>query len=437
VSVIKKIFWISLFVKLVLAALLPLTNDEAYYWVWSQYLQLSYYDHPPFVAWLFWLGDYTRWFPGSVRWPGVLFSHAGLAIWLMTLKPFLNEDQRRQWLWLVLLSPLLGGSAIVLTPDLPLMFFYALSAFLFFKWRANPNWKMSLLFGLSMGLGFSSKYMMVLFTLSLLPLLVFSREIRNSVSRTFLWLLLGAVVGACPVWIWNMMNDFASFKFQVAHGLGRRWKPSWTYEYIGAQIALVFPVVLYWALRARRSLPPVFHLWAWVPLLFFMFTTSRGYVEANWPIAAYPAVFALAASQYPLSGRGLSITCWIWGILLSALAVVIIVQPSWSKRLKFREFHQFDRVVEAGAPLQPLFARSYQMASKLHFELRRPVFKLKGMNRRDFFDYLEGSRPMSGIYYLAVEKTDSLPANYTSEGHKIIEKTTVDERYEIWKVESP
>lgn len=422
---------------MILSALLPLTNDESYYWVWSRYLQLSYYDHPPFVAWLFWLGEFTRWFPGSVRWPGVLLSHAGLAIWLYTLKPFLNEDQRQQWLWLMLLSPLVGGSAIVVTPDLPLMFFYAVSSFLFFKWRSTPNWKMSLLFGLSMGLGFSSKYMMVLFTLSLLPLLLISREIRHSVSRTFLWLLLGAVVGACPVWIWNMMNDFVSFKFQVAHGLGRRWKPSWTYEYIGAQIALVFPIVLYWALRARQSLPTVFHLWAWLPLLFFMFTTSRGYVEANWPIAAYPAVFALAASQYPLSKRGLSITCWIWGILLSAMAIVVIAQPSWSKRLKFREFHQFDRIVEVGAPLQPLFARSYQMASKLHFELRRPVFKLKGMNRRDFFDYLEGSRPMSGTYYLAVEKTDSLPANYASEGHKIVQKITVDDRFEIWKVEAP
>ena len=31
---------------------LPLHPDEAYYWVWSQNLQLSYYDHPPMVAYL-------------------------------------------------------------------------------------------------------------------------------------------------------------------------------------------------------------------------------------------------------------------------------------------------------------------------------------------------------------------------------------------------
>ncbi len=437
-SALKKLFWISLFVKLIVSGFLPLTSDEAYYWVWSQHLQLSYYDHPPFVAWLFWLGDQTSWLPGSVRWPGVLLGHAGVALWLIALKSFLNEDQRRLWLWLALLSPLAGGSAIVLTPDLPLMFFYALSTLCFFKWRQSPSWQMSLLFGLSMGLGFSSKYMMVLFALSLIPLIFVSVDVRRAFFRNVHWLVIGAVVGASPVWIWNLQNDFVSFKFQAAHGLGRRWKPSWTYEYILVQIGLIFPVVLYWALQARKSVPLAIHLLAWVPIVFFCFTTSRGYVEANWPIAAYPAIFALAVSQFSLSARGLRITCWIWGVLLSGVAAVIIFEPSWSRALKFREFHQFDAVVEASKPFEPLFARSYQMAAKVHFESRKYVYKLKGMNRKDFYDYLPGSEPPArGVYYLIAEKTDSLPLIYSSVGHKIIEKTAVDEKHEIWKVEAP
>lgn len=434
---IKKLFWISLIIKLVVAGLLPLTSDEAYYWVWSRHLQLSYYDHPPFVAWLFWLGDFVSWFPGSVRWPGVLLSHWGLWFWLLALKPFLNDEQRKQWLWLALLSPLAGGSAIVLTPDLPLMFFYAVSVYLFFKWQREPNWRISVLFGLAMGLGFSSKYMMVLFVMSLAPLIVLSAAIRSAIFSQFHWLLLGAIVGALPVWLWNYWNDFVSFKFQAAHGLGRRWKPSWTTHYVITQIAVIFPVVLYWAIRARRRLPLAFHLLAWTPLIFFFFTTFRGYVEANWPIAAYPAIFALAASCYPFSGKGLKATGWIWGILLSAIAAVVILQPGWSKALKFREFHQFDKVVEVGQNFEPLFARSYQLAAKLHFELKRPVYKLRGMNRKDFYDYLEGSIPTSGVYYLAAEKSDSLPVALTGSGHKILNRYPVDDRFEIWQVEAP
>ena len=36
----------------VMAALLPLSADEAYYWLWSQHLAAGYFDHPPMIAWL-------------------------------------------------------------------------------------------------------------------------------------------------------------------------------------------------------------------------------------------------------------------------------------------------------------------------------------------------------------------------------------------------
>ena len=36
--------------RLLLAALTPLTFDEAYYWTWSKHLAGGYYDHPPMVA---------------------------------------------------------------------------------------------------------------------------------------------------------------------------------------------------------------------------------------------------------------------------------------------------------------------------------------------------------------------------------------------------
>ena len=42
--------------RLVLAAILPLSPDEAYYWVWSRDMQPGYLDHPPMVAIFIWLG---------------------------------------------------------------------------------------------------------------------------------------------------------------------------------------------------------------------------------------------------------------------------------------------------------------------------------------------------------------------------------------------
>ena len=37
--------------RLVLAAVIPLTEDEAYYRLWASSLQFGYYDHPPMIAW--------------------------------------------------------------------------------------------------------------------------------------------------------------------------------------------------------------------------------------------------------------------------------------------------------------------------------------------------------------------------------------------------
>src|SRR5512136_552597 len=36
--------------RIVLAAVLPLTPQEAYYWLWSRHLAWSYFDHPPLAS---------------------------------------------------------------------------------------------------------------------------------------------------------------------------------------------------------------------------------------------------------------------------------------------------------------------------------------------------------------------------------------------------
>src|SRR5690348_1762175 len=42
--------------RLWLAAVAPLTEDEAYYRLWSLRPALGYFDHPPMIAWWVWAG---------------------------------------------------------------------------------------------------------------------------------------------------------------------------------------------------------------------------------------------------------------------------------------------------------------------------------------------------------------------------------------------
>ncbi len=50
--------------RLVVAALVPIVQDEAYYINWSKALDWGYFDHPPLIAWV----NVTSWL-----WPGSAF----------------------------------------------------------------------------------------------------------------------------------------------------------------------------------------------------------------------------------------------------------------------------------------------------------------------------------------------------------------------------
>lgn len=54
-------------------ATLSLSDDGAYYWEWSRHLALSYYDHPPVIAYLIWAS--TSLFgssPLAIRLPNII-----------------------------------------------------------------------------------------------------------------------------------------------------------------------------------------------------------------------------------------------------------------------------------------------------------------------------------------------------------------------------
>jgi len=125
-------------VYLALAAVVPPADDELYYWCWAEQLQLSYYDHPPMTAYLIraateLFGDHL-W---AVRLPAVASSLTVLAVIGWLTRP-------RRLLPLVAFTPLFTFGAVLVTPDTPLLMFWAL----YVAWlvaaherldRANPE----------------------------------------------------------------------------------------------------------------------------------------------------------------------------------------------------------------------------------------------------------------------------------------------------------
>ncbi len=203
--------------RLLYSRSLTLDPDETYYWEWSRHLALSYYDHPPLVAYL--ISLFTRLGGNSA-----LFVRMGavtLALGATLLLYFLAKDMFREEkiaflsALLFIIVPIFSVGAIVITPDTPLSFFWILSLYFLYKVATREKSGWWYLLGISLGLGLLSKYTMILFVPSLFLFLLLSGKNRKWLLRKELYLALFiALLLFSPVIFWNSQHAWISFRFQ-------------------------------------------------------------------------------------------------------------------------------------------------------------------------------------------------------------------------------
>ena len=320
-------------IRIAAAGAIPLSPDEAYYWVWSRALAPGYLDHPPMVA--LWIrlgaalaGDTAL----GVRLLAPVSAALG-SILLADAAQRLFHSQAAGLRAAVLLNAtlMLGAGAVTMTPDTPLLFFWTGAIWALARiatsepsGRAGAWW---LVVGAAAGLGLDSKYTAALLGLGIaLWLLTPSR-------RAWLltpWPWLGGLLAAAlflPVVLWNADHGWASFIKQG--GRTGDWAPSRALRYlselVAGQIGLATPLVFALfvaaaAAAARRWRQPPWTLCAALTLpgaAVFIQHALGDRVQANWVAVLYPGC-ALAAAG--LAGRwwrpaavlGLAITALVY-----------------------------------------------------------------------------------------------------------------------------
>ena len=165
----KPIFWIvaglSVFVKLILAAVIPLTGDEAYYVMWGKYPALGYYDQPPMIGWWMTVMRFFGTSPVILRLPVILLSPA-LALIIVDLLKRAGGDLKTSH------RAFLGGALFLIAPihfllpilstDAPLILFSVLCFYFFYRAIEEDRSLWATFAGMFFGLAFLSKYFVVL-----------------------------------------------------------------------------------------------------------------------------------------------------------------------------------------------------------------------------------------------------------------------------------
>ncbi|HTN49720.1 MAG TPA: glycosyltransferase family 39 protein [Burkholderiaceae bacterium] len=330
---------------LLLAALLPLTPQEAYYWLWSRELAWSYFDHPPLAAYSIAL---TTALLGStafgIKCAAVAWSFVLSVLWARLILDFGWGQRTAFWSLLAInLVGIVAAYGIVIAPDAPLL--AAWVATLWAVWRAarTGQGRWWILGGACLGLALLAKYTAILLVPAVGLFLLLSPRQRSWLARPWPWLaaFVAAAVFA-PVVVWNAEHSWASFAFQStqrAAGMGA-WRPRYLLQMVGTQLAVATPYLLaialmaWWsALRGWRQLLDddarlLLVVSATIPLLLFTFTSLRSMVKPNWLAPAYPPLLALAVQarlQGGLIPRGLRIGLATSAtLLLAAVAAMAI-----------------------------------------------------------------------------------------------------------------
>ena len=218
---------VLLALKLGFALFTKVAADEAYYWLWGQHFDWSYFDHPPLNAWFLGLSDAV--FGTNVvglRFPAFLTFIGTLYVMWLFAKRLFPQNSKQSFLVIVMVflaSPTLFVWTTIVYHD-HLMLFLCLAAtycftdyFARFAEDENTDVKMLYLAALLLGLAGLTKYAAAFLGISVALVVILSTQLRPLLLRPHIY-LAGLLTFTCmsPVLVWNLQNDWASFQLHFS-----------------------------------------------------------------------------------------------------------------------------------------------------------------------------------------------------------------------------
>src|SRR6201991_552081 len=326
--------------RLVAAAVTPLTFDEAYYWMWSRHLAGGYYDHPPMVAFVIRAGTLIA---GDtefgVRLVSILLAlPMSFAIYRASEILFGGTRVAASATILLNVTLMAAVGTLIVTPDAPLLVASSFLLFFLAKVLETERGAWWLAVGAAAGCALLSKYTAMFFGVAIVIWLAAVPKLRHWFASP--WLYLGGLVALAlfaPVVLWNADHQWVSFIKQLGRARIEDFRPAFIAELVPTQIGFATPLVfilgamglhaIAWRNTGDYAARMLVGTMFWTIVVYFAWHSLHARVEANWFAPVYPAFVvaaAVAATLTPWEGwrKGLADFCHRWaaptGIVLFA-----------------------------------------------------------------------------------------------------------------------
>lgn len=304
------------------ASTLELQGDEAYYWLYSRYLDWGYFDHPPMVAIFIRIGDSLM--------------HTELGLRLLTV---LASTGSIYLLWLILKKYAVDPIAFILvisgvfifhiygfttTPDAPLFFFTVLFYYLYQQYTAEDKWLLALLLGITIACMLYSKYNAVLvvgFTLL--------SDTRLTRRWSFWGIVFLATVLYIPHLLWQTQHGFPSVNYHLFERSADHYDFTNTFSYLPGQLLMAGPLIGWFLFckafttKSTDSFIRCLKINCIYTLVFFFFSSSKGEVQPQWTFILFAPLVMLALIKFTQTGI---IPKWFYPLAITNLTIILLVR---------------------------------------------------------------------------------------------------------------
>jgi dolichyl-phosphate-mannose-protein mannosyltransferase len=390
-----------------------LLDDEAYYWVYSKFLDWGYFDHPPMVALLIKMGYSV--FHNEL---GVRLIFLLLNVLSLFLIERLIEKKGSFLFYAIALSlAVLQLTGFVAVPDTPLIFFTALFFLSYKIFLQQSSLGNTFLLGVVVAALLYSKYhaVLIVFFVLLSNLKLFRRY------QTYLAGLV-ALLFFIPHLLWQYQHDWISFRYHLFESNVNPYKFSFTLEYIGGQILLAGPLAGLILLPAaflyhsRNIFEKGLKFTLAGIYLFFLLSSFRGRVEGNW---TSPAIVPLIVLSHNFLAERPAWRKWLLWLLPVTMILVLFARivmiadilPVKAIKQRYHGWKDWPQVMEEKTKALPIvFENSYQRASKYWFYTGQISYSLNFYReRRNNYNFwpIEDSLLGKPVYILDIHNPDS------------------------------